>query len=169
VSEVKVTQSFLTLCNPMDYTVHGILQARILEWVAITFSRGSSQPKDWTQDSCIPGGFFTCWATREAKEYWSGKPTTSPVDFPSPGIDQDLLHCRWILYQLSYYRSWYDINQIPYDYTVEVTNRFKGLDLIEFLKNCGQRFVTLYRRWWSQRSPRRNAKRQNCCLRIPYK
>ena len=41
----------------------------------------------------------------------------------------------------------YDLNQIPYDYTVEVTNRFKGLDLIECLKNYGQRFVTLYRRW----------------------
>ena len=40
----------------------------------------------------------------------------------------------------------YDLNQIPYDYTVEVTNRFKGLDLIECLKNYGQRFVTLYRR-----------------------
>ena len=40
----------------------------------------------------------------------------------------------------------YELNQIPYDYTVEVTNRFKGLDLIEFLKNYGQRFVTLYRR-----------------------
>ena len=41
----------------------------------------------------------------------------------------------------------YDLNQTPYDYTVEVTNRFKGLDLIECLKNKGQRFVTLYRRW----------------------
>ena len=41
----------------------------------------------------------------------------------------------------------YDLNQIPYDYTVEVTNRFKGLDLIECLKNYGWRFVTLYRRW----------------------
>ena len=44
--EVKVAQSCLILCNPMDYTVHGILQARILEWVAIPFSRGSSQPRD---------------------------------------------------------------------------------------------------------------------------
>ena len=43
VSEVKVTQSCLTLCDPMDYTAHGILQARILEWVAFPFSRGSSQ------------------------------------------------------------------------------------------------------------------------------
>ena len=41
---------------------------------------------------------------------------------------------------------WYDINQIPFDYTVEVTNKFKGLDLLECLKNYGQRFVTLYRR-----------------------
>ena len=44
--KVKVTQSCLTLCHPMDYTVHGILQARILEWVAFPFSRGSSQPRD---------------------------------------------------------------------------------------------------------------------------
>ena len=57
-SEVKVTQSCLTLCNPMDYAVHGILQARILEWVAFSFSRGSSQPRDRTQDSHIAGGFF---------------------------------------------------------------------------------------------------------------
>ena len=41
----------------------------------------------------------------------------------------------------------YDLNQIPYDYTVEVTNRFNALDLIECLKNYGQRFITLYRRW----------------------
>ena len=50
----------------MDYTVHGILQARILEWVAFPFSRGSPQPRDWTQVSCIAGEFFTRWATREA-------------------------------------------------------------------------------------------------------
>ena len=56
--------------------------------------------------------------------------------------------------------SRYDLNQIPYDYTVEVTNRLKGLDLIECLKNYGWRFVTLYRRQGSRPSPRkRNAKR----------
>ena len=55
----------------------------------------------------------------------------------------------------------YDLNQIPYDYTVQVTNRFKGLDLIECLKNYGQRFMTLYRRQGSRSSPRKtNAKRQ---------
>ena len=57
--KVKVTQSCPTLCDPMDYTVHGILQARILEWVAVPFSRGSSQPRDQTQVSHIAGGFFT--------------------------------------------------------------------------------------------------------------
>ena len=67
-SEVKVAQLWLTLCNPMDYTVHGILQARILEWVAFPFSRGSSQPKDPTQVTCTAGGFFTSWATRDAQD-----------------------------------------------------------------------------------------------------
>ena len=62
----------------------------------------------------------------------------------------------------------YDLNQIPFDYTVEVTNRFKGLDLIECLKNYGQRFMTLYRRQESRTSSRkRNAKRQSSCLRRP--
>ena len=50
---------------PRDYMVHGILQARILEWVAIPFFRGSSQPRDQIQVSHIAGGFFTVWATRE--------------------------------------------------------------------------------------------------------
>ena len=51
---------------PMDYTVHGILQARILEWVAFSFFNGSFQPKDQTQVSCISGEFFTSWATRKS-------------------------------------------------------------------------------------------------------
>ena len=64
----------------------------------------------------------------------------------------------------------YDLNQIPYDYTVEVRNRFKGLDLIEYVVNYGMRFMTLYRRQGSRLSPRkRNAKKQNGCLRRPYK
>ena len=64
----------------------------------------------------------------------------------------------------------YDLNQIPYDYTVGVTNRSKGLDLIECLKSYGRRFVTLYRRQGSRASPwKRNAKKQNGCLGRPYK
>ena len=70
-----------TLCDPMNYTVHGILQARTLEWAAFPFSRGSSQPRDQTQVSQprdqtqvsrIAGRFFTSWATREAQEYQTG-------------------------------------------------------------------------------------------------
>ena len=56
---MKVAQSCPTLCNPMDYTVHEILQARILEWVVFPFSRGSSQPRDQTQVSCFTGELFT--------------------------------------------------------------------------------------------------------------
>ena len=55
---MKIVQSCLTLCDPMDYTVHGILQARTLEWMAFPFSRGSSQSRDQTQVSHIAGRFF---------------------------------------------------------------------------------------------------------------
>ena len=64
----------------------------------------------------------------------------------------------------------YDLNQIPYNCVVKVTNRFKGFDLIECLKNYGWRFVTLYRRQESRPSLRKiNTKRKNGCLRRPYK
>ena len=68
---VFVTQSCPTLCDPMDppgFSVHGILQARILEWVAIPFSRGVSQPREWTQVSHMAGDFFIIWTTREAQD-----------------------------------------------------------------------------------------------------
>ena len=69
---VLVTQLCLTLCDPMDChppgPVHRILQARILEWVVIPFSGGSSRPRDGTRGSCIVGRFFTIWATRAAPE-----------------------------------------------------------------------------------------------------
>ena len=64
----------------------------------------------------------------------------------------------------------YDLNQIPYEYTVEVRNRFKGLDLTESLMSYGRRFVTLYRRQRSRPFPwKRNVKRQKGCLRTAYK
>ena len=62
---MKVGQSCRTLCDSMDYTVHGILQARTLEWAAFPFSSESSQPRDQIQVSCIAGRFFTSWATDE--------------------------------------------------------------------------------------------------------
>ena len=72
-SESEVAQSCLTLCDPMDCSlpessVHGIFQTRILEWVAISFSRRSSRPRDRTRVSRIVGRCFTIWATREAKK-----------------------------------------------------------------------------------------------------
>ena len=69
----EVAQSCLTLCNPMDCSlpgssIHGIFQARILEWVAISFFRGSSRPRDWTRVACIVGRRFTIWTAREVKK-----------------------------------------------------------------------------------------------------
>ena len=66
--------SHVWLCDPTDWSspgssVHEILQARILEWVAILFSRASPLPRGWTQVSCIAGGFFTIWATKTSS-YW---------------------------------------------------------------------------------------------------
>ena len=71
-SESEVAQSCPTLCDPVDcslpgFSVHGIFQARVPEWVAISFSRGSSRPRDRTPDSHILGRSFTLWATREAQ------------------------------------------------------------------------------------------------------
>ena len=85
-----VTQSYLSLCDPMDCSQASlsmeILQARILKWVDVPFSRESSQPRDQTQVSHIAGRFFTIWATRETHEYWSGWPIPSPGDLPDPRI-----------------------------------------------------------------------------------
>ena len=67
-----VAHSWLTLCNPVDCSppdpsIHGILQARTLEWAAIPFFRGSFWPRGWTQVSCMASGFFTIWVTRKAQ------------------------------------------------------------------------------------------------------
>ena len=68
-NKAKVAESCSTLCDPMDYTVQGILQARILEWVAFPFSRESFQPRDQIQVSHIAGRFVTSWATKHAQQY----------------------------------------------------------------------------------------------------
>ena len=75
--QVLVAQLCPTLCDPMGYSspgssVHEILQARILEWVVISSSRGTTRPRDWTQVSCITGRFFTIWATR-GRPSWAQK------------------------------------------------------------------------------------------------
>ena len=101
--KVKVTRSCLTLCNPMDYTVHGILQARLLEWVAFPFSRGSSQPRDQTQ----VGGFFTSWAPRRPKNTGVGSLSLLLRIFSTQEWNQGLLHYRQSFYQLSYQGSYH--------------------------------------------------------------
>ena len=72
LKKVQVVQLGPTLCDHMDYIVQGLLQARILKWVVVPFSRGSSQPRDLTEFSHIADRFYTSWITREAQEYWSG-------------------------------------------------------------------------------------------------
>ena len=72
-SESEVSQSCPTLCDPMDCSlsgssIHGIFQARVLEWIAISFSRGSSWPRNQSRVSRVAGRHFTVWATREALE-----------------------------------------------------------------------------------------------------
>ena len=71
--EERVAQLCWTLCDPMDCSppdssVHGIFQATILEWVAVSFSKASSQPRDWIRVSCFAGRRFTIWATREVAQ-----------------------------------------------------------------------------------------------------
>ena len=105
-----VTQSCLTLCHPRTVACKAplsmwTLQARILEWVAIPSSKGSYQTRNWTQASCIVGGFFTSWGTRKAQEYWSGSQSLLQGNFPIQKSNWGLLHCKGILYQLSYLGS----------------------------------------------------------------
>ena len=100
--KVKVTQLCPTLCDPMDYTVHGILQARILKWVAVPFSRGSSQPRDQTtlQVDSLP-------AEPQGKPRNTGVGSLSLLQriFPTQESNWGLLHYRQILYQLNYQGS----------------------------------------------------------------
>ena len=92
--KVLATQLCPILCNPMDYRlpgsdIHGILQARVLERVAIPFSSRMSQPRDWTQVSCISGRFFAIWATREAQivsNKWRNAILSIQMGIPHPGI-----------------------------------------------------------------------------------
>ena len=102
---VKVAQSCLTVCAPVDCnlpgsSVHGVLQARILEWVAIPFSRGSSHPRNWTQVSRIGGGFFMSEPRGNPKTNVVGSLCLLQQIFPIQESNQGLLHCGQILYQM---------------------------------------------------------------------
>jgi len=97
--KVKVVHSCPTL------RAHGLLQARILKWVASLFSRESSQTRDWTHVSRIAGEFFTSWATRKPKNTGVGSLSLFQRIFPTQESNAGLLHCRQILYKLSHQGS----------------------------------------------------------------
>ena len=102
---MKVAQSCLTVCNPMDYTVHGVLQARILEWIAIPFSRGSSQPGVEHGSSALQVGSLPAEPQGKPKNTGVGNLSLLQRIFQTQESNWALLHCRWILYQLSYQGS----------------------------------------------------------------
>ena len=102
---------------------------------------------------------------------WKGSAKTRPG--ADCGSDRQLLIAKFTLKLKKVGKTTrpfrYDLNQIPYDSTVEVRNRVKGLDLIECMMNYGRRFMTLYRKGIKISPRKRNAKKQNGCLRRPYK
>ena len=103
--KVKVAQSRLTLRDFMGYTVHAVLQARILERVAFPFSSGSSQPRDQTQVSHIAGGSLPAEPQGKPKNTEVGSLSLLQWIFLTQKLNRGLLHCRWILYQLNYQGS----------------------------------------------------------------
>ena len=104
--ETEVAQLCPTLCNLMGNTVHGILQDRILEWVAYPFCRGSSQPRDQTQVSRIVGRYsLPSEPPGKLKNIGVGSLSLLQGSFPTQESNRGLLHCRQILYHLSYQGS----------------------------------------------------------------
>ena len=103
---MKVAQLSLTLCNPMDYTIHEIPQARILKWVALPFSRGifptqGSNPRP----SALQVDSLPADPTGKPKHIGVGRLSLLQWIFPTQGLNQGLLCCRQILSQLSYQES----------------------------------------------------------------
>ena len=103
--KVKIAQSCLTLCDPMVYTVHGILQARTLEWVVFPFSRGSSQPRIEPRSPALQADSSPPEPQGKPRHTGVGSLPLLQGIFPTQESNQGLLHCRWILYQLRYQRS----------------------------------------------------------------
>ena len=97
-----VAQSCSALCNPMDYTVHGILHARILEGVAVPFSRESSQTRDQTQVSLLQADSLPAVPQRKPKNTGVGSLSLIQRIFLTQELNRGLPHCRRILHQLSY-------------------------------------------------------------------
>ena len=103
--KVKVSQSYLTLWDPMDHIVNGIIQDRIMEWVAVPFFRGSSQPRGQTQISWFQVDSFPAEPQGKPKNTELGSLSLFQWIFPTQKLNQCLLYCRWIFYQLNYLGS----------------------------------------------------------------
>ena len=100
--KVEVTQSCLILCDSMDFTVHGILQARILEWVAFPFSRDLPNPGTESRSPILQADSLPAEPQGKPKNTRVGSLSLLQGIFPTQELNQGLPHCRWILYQLSY-------------------------------------------------------------------
>ena len=111
----------MTLCESKDYTVHGILQAKILEWVAFPFSRGSSHPGIESRSPALRADSLPAEPPGKPKNTVVGSLSLLQWIFPSQESNRGLLHCRRILYQLSYEGS-------PRDQNLKY-----NLDLFKFL------------------------------------
>ena len=102
MSKVKVAQLCPTLCNPMDHTVHGILQARILEWVAFPFPGDLPNPGIEPRSPTLQAGSLPAEPLGKPKNTGVGTLSLLQGIFLTQGLNWGLLHCRRILYQLSY-------------------------------------------------------------------
>ena len=160
---MKVAQLCLTLCDPMDCIIHGILQARILEWVAFPFSRGSAQPRDRTQVLHIAGGFFTSWATREAHvtAYAMIKPLDSWQIYMFRHNINEIV--RWIL-QYLWGDRYLSLFKCKYQFNCVL---FHSVFLIVFLFYCFPVFMSLLIVSYIVRGERNGNPLQYSCLDIP--
>ena len=113
--KVKVAQSCPTLCDPMDYTAHGILQTRILEWVTFPFSKGSSQPTS----PALQADSLPAEPPEKSKNTGVGSLSLLQWIFLTQESNWGLLHCRQILYQLNYQGS-------PIDYLGRAQDNHKS-------------------------------------------
>ena len=104
IGSLKVERP-LTLCNPMECLVHEILQVRILDCIAFPFSRGSSQPSDWTEVSALWEDYLPAEPQGKPQNTGMGSLSLLQQIFSIQELNQGLLHCRWILYQLTYQGS----------------------------------------------------------------
>ena len=112
---VEVTQSCLTLCNPMDYRVHGILQARILEWVDFLSPGDLPNPGIEPRPPALQADSLPAEPPEESKSARVGSLSLLQQIFLTQESNQGLLHCRGILYQLSYQGDPLDIHKLPYE------------------------------------------------------